>query len=318
LPAATTAAGETQKVSEPIGWQAILGAVATAAGSAAWVAAVGSAIVGLRLENAKVPAQSVVALMPTEHRFALGASYLIAPLFVGLVGFLADWALTAHWASKGEPGSDTSPPRSTDARHESRPGHPIKRAPAKWASNAQRRPEAKRERLWARAPFAAGTVALGTVAGIVLLRPPLVWLFLLQIAAIGCVVTVVALLSPGEGTLTHERVVVFLLVLVIAGVFAFAFERLRTPEFDFAAVGLNDNSWVTGYYVTTTSNAVLLITLGRADDRNACPAALSRRQVTVLPTDQIGRLWIGPRDVQVSPHEFCKQSQKALQGLPRR
>jgi MFS family permease len=38
-----------------------------------------------------LPVEPVVALMSAEHRFALGAGLLIAPLLAGLIGFLADW-----------------------------------------------------------------------------------------------------------------------------------------------------------------------------------------------------------------------------------
>ncbi|MDX6670270.1 MAG: hypothetical protein QOI91_633, partial [Solirubrobacteraceae bacterium] len=88
----TTVADSTE-TPPPVGalsWQPILVAAATAAGGAAWVASVGSTVIAVRLENAHLPAASVVALMSAEHRFAIGASYLIAPLFVGFVGFLAD------------------------------------------------------------------------------------------------------------------------------------------------------------------------------------------------------------------------------------
>jgi hypothetical protein len=72
-------------------WQHVVAVVAAAAGGAAWVSAVGSAVVGLRLENADLPVESVVALMSAEHRFTIGGGYLLAPMFVGLVGFIVDW-----------------------------------------------------------------------------------------------------------------------------------------------------------------------------------------------------------------------------------
>jgi len=63
--------------------------VAAAAGGAAWISALGSAIVAQRLDSVDLPVESVVALMSPEHRFVIGAGYLVAPIFVGLVGFLA-------------------------------------------------------------------------------------------------------------------------------------------------------------------------------------------------------------------------------------
>src|SRR5687767_6489653 len=91
--AATNGGGDA---SDPLGWQSILAAVAAAAGSAAWVSAVGSGVIGARLDNAGMPVESVLALMPAEQRFAVGVGHLLAPLFVGLVGFLADLALTVR------------------------------------------------------------------------------------------------------------------------------------------------------------------------------------------------------------------------------
>jgi hypothetical protein len=79
-------------------WQHVVALVAAAAGGAAWVSAIGSAVVGLRLENAELPVESVVALMSAEHRFAIGGGYLLVPMFVGLVGFAVDW-----WVTKREP-----------------------------------------------------------------------------------------------------------------------------------------------------------------------------------------------------------------------
>jgi hypothetical protein len=75
-------------------WQQIVTAVAAAAGGAAWVSAVGSGIVALRLRQADLPVEPVVALMSTEHRFAIGAGILAAPLLAASIGFLVDWLLT--------------------------------------------------------------------------------------------------------------------------------------------------------------------------------------------------------------------------------
>jgi hypothetical protein len=156
-------------------------------------------------------------------------------------------------------------------------------------------------------PLAIITVFLGTGVGTLLLRPPLMWLFLLQIAAIFGVLTVVLLLGPAEGTGAHERVLVFVLVLLSASGLAFAFERARSPAFDFAALTTDDGP-VAGYYVTRTTDAVLLITLGSQDERAPCPADRSPRQITAVPNGQIQRLSLGPREVTVNADEYCKHS----------
>jgi hypothetical protein len=71
--------------------------VAAAAGAPRGSRRSGAPIVGLRLDTAGLPVESVVALMSAEHRFAIGAGYLIAPVFVGLVGFAVDWLVIKHW-----------------------------------------------------------------------------------------------------------------------------------------------------------------------------------------------------------------------------
>ena len=57
---------------------------------------VGSGVVALRLREADLPTEPVVALMSTEHRFAIGAGILAAPLLAASIGFLAD----SVWASE--------------------------------------------------------------------------------------------------------------------------------------------------------------------------------------------------------------------------
>jgi hypothetical protein len=74
-------------------WQRVATLVAAAAGGAAWVSAVGSGVAALRLNRADLPVEPVVALMPAEHRFLLGAGLLILPLIAGLVAFFVDWAI---------------------------------------------------------------------------------------------------------------------------------------------------------------------------------------------------------------------------------
>jgi hypothetical protein len=72
-------------------WKQVVAAVATAAGGAAWVSTVGSGVVALRLRQADLPIEPVVALMSAEHRFAIGAGILVAPLLAGFFGFVIDW-----------------------------------------------------------------------------------------------------------------------------------------------------------------------------------------------------------------------------------
>jgi hypothetical protein len=89
-PAASSPAGNA--TTSDIKWQQVVTAVAAAAGGAAWVSAVGSGVVALRLRQADLPVEPVVALMSPEHRFAVGAGILTAPLLAAFIGFLIDWA----------------------------------------------------------------------------------------------------------------------------------------------------------------------------------------------------------------------------------
>jgi hypothetical protein len=75
-------------------WEQVALAAATAAGSVAWVSLVGSGIMALRLRNAGLPVEPVVALMSPEHRFAVGAGILAGPLFAGAFAAFVDWAVT--------------------------------------------------------------------------------------------------------------------------------------------------------------------------------------------------------------------------------
>jgi hypothetical protein len=74
-------------------WREIASVVVGAFSGAAWVSTVGSGIVGIRLSNASLPSESVVALMSAEHRFVIGAGYLIVPLLAGVIVLLVDRVL---------------------------------------------------------------------------------------------------------------------------------------------------------------------------------------------------------------------------------
>ena len=278
-----------------LGWENILTAIAAAAGSAAWVSAVGSGVMGARLENAGMPVQSVLALMPPEQRFAIGVNHLLAPLFVGLVGFLADWVLTSRRKA---------------------PDHPT--GPGDWRSRLTKDVfNVKRFRRSPRRRLAAATIVVGALLGLLLLEPPSLWLYLLQIAAIVVALVGVYVFGSAQGTGTTERGIVFVLVLVLAGVIAFAFERVAGDRFDFAAVRFKEASAapIAGYYVTTTADALLLVTLGDEDDPERCPPDRGLARITAVPDDQIERVWIGPRDVEFGLARYCAQKAVALRSI---
>jgi hypothetical protein len=130
---------------------------------------------------------------------------------------------------------------------------------------------------------------------------------------------VVYVFGSGQGKAPSERGAVFLLVLVLAGVIAFGFERARDAEFDFAAVAFkgSGNPPVAGYYVTTTSKAVLLITLGGQTDENGCPKSEALGRITALPDDAVERVWIGPRKVKYAATDYCSRKRVALSAIVR-
>jgi hypothetical protein len=271
---------ESDKPGNPT-WQQVAGAVAAAVSGAVWVATVGSAVVALRLENAGLPVESTVALMSTEQRFTIGIGYLSAPLFVGLVGFVVDWFV-------------------------------VKASPAT-------------KDFW-RLAWAVGALAIGTVLGLLILRPP-EGLFLAQCGVVVLVVPATFMMlgrahahRHGDASLGRrgwrgqhailgrppafrhrldERVVVFLAVLISAGVIALVVAATdETSAFDTAFVELSQGEPVEGAYVTTTSDAAILITWGKA---TGCPA------IGAVPRNQITRIWIGPGTKVVDMPNGCAE-----------
>jgi hypothetical protein len=271
-------------------WQHVVAVVAAAAGGAAWVSAVGSAIVGLRLDNAGLPVESVVALMSAEHRFAIGAGYLIAPLFVGLIGFAVDWLILKRWPDpaatqaareSGDAGSDKETRKRADQTWWN---------PRTWASLGAKRTGA-----------AIVAIIAGIVVGVLLLHPPEPGVFILQGVALLAIVVVSLRVYGHRGSDHHrldERVIVFVSVIVIAGAIALGYEQLfADATFDAADVQLRDGASVEGGYITTTDTAVLLITPGG----DFCPA------ITAVRRDQIEQVSLGPteREIRVDDSRFC-------------
>ncbi len=232
---------------QDVKWQQVVTAVAAAAGGAAWVSAVGSGVVALRLREADLPTEPVVALMSTEHRFAIGAGILAAPLLAASIGFLAD----SVWASE---------------------------------DRVAEREDKQIRRL--RQGLAVVFVVLGLVLVYYVLRPPLETLALEGLAVVAAVAVAFELL-PDDADTRHgfkERVAIFLAVLVGAGVGAIIAESLESPSFDEARITIRDQSVVTGGYITSTDNAVVLTT--------RCEV------IEAVPRDRIERISVGPGEVK--------------------
>jgi hypothetical protein len=234
-------------------------AVAAAAGGAAWVSAVGSGVVALRLREADLPIEPVVALMSTEHRFAIGAGILAAPVLAASIGFLADTVLTA---------TDKVIQREEEARDT--------RETEKAAKQIRR----------LRQGLAVVTVVLGLVLVYYVLRPPLETLALEGLAVVAAVAIAFELL-PDDADKRHgfgERIAIFLAVLVGAGIGAIVAESFETPTFDEARITIRDKGVITGGYITTTDHAVVLST--------RCEV------IEAVPRDRIERITVGPGEVE--------------------
>jgi hypothetical protein len=250
---------------EDVKWQQVVTAVAAAAGGAAWVSGVGSGVVALRLREADLPTEPVVALMSTEHRFAIGAGILAAPLLAGLIGFLVDWVWTTRdRVTQAHVDGDRDGDGDEDGDGE----------------------EQETELRHLRQGLGAVTVLLGLVLVYFVLRPPLETLIVEGLAVLAAVPLAFQFL-PDKADKRHgfnERIAIFLSVLVGAGVGAIIAESFRSPSFDEARITTRDQSVVTGGYITSTDNAIVLTT--------RCEV------VEAVPRDRIERISVGPGEVK--------------------
>lgn len=219
----------------------------------------GSGVVALRLREADLPIEPVVALMSTEHRFAIGAGILAAPVLAGSIGFLADTVLTT---------TDKVIQREEEARDT--------RETEKAAKQIRR----------LRQGLAVITVVVGLVLVYYVLRPPLETLALEGLAVVAAVAIAFELL-PDDADKRHgfgERIAIFLAVLVGAGIGAIVAESFETPTFDEARITIRDKGVITGGYITSTDHAVVLST--------RCEV------IEAVPRDRIERISVGPGEVE--------------------
>jgi hypothetical protein len=153
---------------------------------------------------------------------------------------------------------------------------------------------------------AVGATLAGSLAGWLLIQPPVPVVFALQSAALLLVVLVAMHYyrdrdHPSGHHRIDEHLVVFVGVLLSAGAIALGHEQLfAAPTFDTADIRLTDGITVEGGYITTTDTAVLLITRRSGD----CPT------ITALRRDRIEQARIGPTsiEVEVEDSEFCTRT----------
>jgi uncharacterized membrane protein len=127
---------------------------------------------------------------------------------------------------------------------------------------------------------------LGLVLVYYVLTPPPETLALEGLAVVAAVAIVFELL-PDDADKRHgfqERIAIFLAVLVGAGVGAIIAENFQTPTFDEAKVTIRDHGVVTGGYITSTDQAVVLST--------RCEV------IEAVPRDRIERISVGPGEVE--------------------
>jgi hypothetical protein len=264
--------GDRNKRHDPPSWQQVVAAAGSAVGGAAWVSAVGSAIVGLRLEKAGLPVESTVALMSAEHRFVIGIGFLVVPLFVGLLAFICEWVVLAGWPHSIGPGG--------------------------------------------RLLLAAGAIVVAAALGLVIFEPSPWWLFITQCAVVLVAVPAAFVIlghvhdrrrgrrggswirgrPPEYWHRLDEIIVLFLAVLISAGVIALIVVGTRDATFDTAEVDLREGQ-IQGKYVTTTPNAVVLIM--KRD--HECWG------IGAVPRDQIVRILIGPDTDKVEMPDSCTE-----------
>jgi hypothetical protein len=106
---------------------------------------------------------------------------------------------------------------------------------------------------------------------------------------------------PDDHDRINERLIVFVSVLVSAGVIALGYEQLfADATFDTADIRLTEGVTVEGVYITTTDTAVLLITRRTGD----CPT------ITAVRRDRIEQVRIGPSRLElgIPDRELCTRT----------
>jgi len=269
-------------------WTLVLKLVGAVVGAAGWVAVVGSAVLWIRFNDVGAPASQTVALLPPDLRFVVGARYLVLPLVLALLAFVALWLMRDPATASGRNARGRVPPGLL--------------------------------------PLLIGIALVGIVAMALTNVSFGSRLVLIGICVAFVVVTVLVVRRlSGFGRAGWG---LFVCVAVFAGAYALATALGKPERFDLAVVLRTDHSAIGGFYIAKASDAVYLLTLaqpGGASDNVVTvdqPGKLPQQplrcrdedlaqqiaqkndcyvvQAVEVPASQVTKLSFGPRDIPVN------------------
>jgi hypothetical protein len=296
-----------EREGEVSNWRPVLAIAGVVVGGAAWIAALGSAVMWLRLDRVDVSPGPTVALLPADYRVVLGARYLVVPLVLALLGLVVILLLR----------------RDDDPRH-----------------------TFNERGTWPRGlvPF---LVVLGLFGDYAVIQSGLsdddkFWLIAVIVAA---AFATLAAVWRVRGFLLGA-LLMFACILVFSGGIALLFEALRTPKLDIGVVARKDGTALGGFYLAQTDDSVLIIAAelpsGRRltsvrsgelvrglpdqrcdelDDPAKSVAAGSKdcyvNTTVSVPSDDVRRVTIGPRGIPVTAEGYAAAQRLALASLRR-
>jgi len=288
-------------------WRPVLAIAGAVVGGAAWIAALGSAVMWLRLDRVDASPAPTVALLPTDYRLLLGARYLLVPLVLALLGLVVILLLR----------------RDDDERH-----------------------TLNERGTWPRG-LVPVLVVLGLFGDYAVTKSGLsdddkFWLIaVIVVAAFATLGAVWRVRGFLLGVLLMLGC-----ILVFSGGIALLFEALRSPKFDIGVITGKDGSALGGFYLAQTDDSVLLIAAelpsGRRltsvrsgelvhglpeqrcdelDDPAKSVAAGSKscyiNAVVSVPTDDVRRVTVGPPGIPVTAEGYAAAQRLAVAALRR-
>lgn len=285
----------------------IVATFATLAATGAWLVALGSAVMWVRLDSIDVPPAPTVAQLPTDLRLVIGARYLVLPLAAALLALLALF-IARNWASD-------------------------RRAENAWDQTPL-----------AYGGVAGGLAAGGVVAVVLMSASPVGGLVMLAVLVLFLGATwrlMLAVTGFPEGVL-----VLFFSVLITGGLLALVAEATTSPRLDIAVVEREDETALGGFYLGSNEERVMLVGaavpggqgLNVVEDQAAgrlpvpptpCTDLEQRAPVgdgstdcyinetVIIPASDVRKLTIGPRGRPVDAGGYAAARQLAQLALRR-